>query len=568
MRTPPESQGPQPPLYLVPTDYATHSVNRKLASRLCQQVRKNDWAVEDVIYTVALCQLREAGLLEKPHVAAVMRSAHCHAIDALLNGAMPKELVRGERDWLGLIYQGLLPMEERTDRGVFYTRPETVAFMTSGLDFGKRQTLLDPCCGSGAFLIGLDAHPDQLYGVDSDPVAVFMARVNLLLRYPQHTFTPHIFHGRFLDMPHPQTCGQPYPRFDYVVGAPPWTLGSDKRVGLFQMFRRSFRAVKPGGELRILLPDTVLSVKAYAPLRRYILEEGNLTALYRCEQHFTRAAQPCVALRVARDHEQGPLLFIDHERRFEVDKSGIAPMQTSLFSFLPPLAASIVARTNEVGRLSLRGSQFAVGIVPGSEGQHLITDHAEAGTEPLITGPDIELYRLTSPARHIHFVRDELRQVAKDEMYRAPEKLVYRFVAKHPVVAYDNTGSLTLNSANILIPKVEGMSIKTVMAILNSEVVRYCFHKVFHTSKMLKSHLTQVPLPRLTEEEDRHISAQVDLILAGDDRPHYELQQTICRLYGLGEAQQAEIERWMNRHKRPSGGTRGHADKAETEPDT
>lgn len=38
--------------------------------------------------------------------------------------------------------------------------------------------------------------------------------------------------------------------------------------------------------------------------------------------------------------------------------------------------------------------------------------------------------------------------------------------------AYDDTSSLFLNSANILIPNIPGMSTKTVLAFLNSSLYR------------------------------------------------------------------------------------------------
>lgn len=89
------------------------------------------------------------------------------------------------------------------------------------------------------------------------------------------------------------------------------------------------------------------------------------------------------------------------------------------------------------------------------------------------------------------------QQVAPDLVYRAKEKLVYKFVSKNLVFAYDNQQRLFLNSANILIPKVQNHSIKTVLAFLNSKLFQYVYHTKFNELKVLKSNLLQLPFPLL-----------------------------------------------------------------------
>ena len=93
------------------------------------------------------------------------------------------------------------------------------------------------------------------------------------------------------------------------------------------------------------------------------------------------------------------------------------------------------------------------------------------------------------------------QQVAPDLVYRAKEKLVYKFVSKNLVFAYDNQQRLFLNSANILIPKVQNHSIKTVLAFLNSKLFQYVYHTKFNELKVLKSNLLQLPFPLLGKKD-------------------------------------------------------------------
>ncbi|MBQ9129039.1 MAG: hypothetical protein IJY15_14940, partial [Thermoguttaceae bacterium] len=97
----------------------------------------------------------------------------------------------------------------------------------------------------------------------------------------------------------------------------------------------------------------------------------------------------------------------------------------------------------------------------------------ETGCEAIYTGEEVEPFRLKPPRFYLRYDRSRLQQVAKEEIYRAPEKLIYRFVSQRLTFAYDASQRLTLNSANALIPRIPGASAKTVAALLNSELFQF-----------------------------------------------------------------------------------------------
>ena len=139
----------------------------------------------------------------------------------------------------------------------------------------------------------------------------------------------------------------------------------------------------------------------------------------------------------------------------------------------------------------------------------------------------------------IRYDRRELQQTAPEEFYRAPEKLVYKFISNKLVFAYDNSGVLFLNSANILIPEIPGMSIKTVLAFLNSEVFAYLRKMSSPGVKVLKGELTGLPFPEIPVAENRILEALVDKILAGEDAA--AVNERISRIFALTAEQIAHI---------------------------
>ena len=134
-------------------------------------------------------------------------------------------------------------------------------------------------------------------------------------------------------------------------------------------------------------------------------------------------------------------------------------------------------------------------------------------------------------SRYIKYNRADFQQCAQDEFYRAKEKLVYKFVSSNLCFTYDNKQRLFLNSANILIPDVDGMSAKTVLAFLNSALFNFVYTKRFNDLKILKGNLSTLPFPKITAEQDKQLTALVDRALNGEKDVPNEIDALIFSLY-------------------------------------
>ena len=109
--------------------------------------------------------------------------------------------------------------------------------------------------------------------------------------------------------------------------------------------------------------------------------------------------------------------------------------------------------------------------------------------------------------------------------------------------AYDNSGSLFLNSANILIPKVKGMSVKTVMAFLNSELYQFLYTKIFGEIKVLKGNLTQLPFLQINDDDNLILSNLVDeYLLSCDKNILNKINGFIYKLFHLSNMQISYIK--------------------------
>ena len=127
--------------------------------------------------------------------------------------------------------------------------------------------------------------------------------------------------------------------------------------------------------------------------------------------------------------------------------------------------------------------------------------------------------------------------MAKDEIYRAKKKLVYKFISKKLVFSIDDSASLFLNSANILIPTIPHMSINSVAAFLNSELYQYLYEKMFGEIKILKGNLASLPFVDITEEENQTLSNYVEEFIDSKIDDDSKIQQFVYDVFGLNNEQ-------------------------------
>ncbi|MDD5135141.1 MAG: TaqI-like C-terminal specificity domain-containing protein, partial [Phycisphaerae bacterium] len=157
-------------------------------------------------------------------------------------------------------------------------------------------------------------------------------------------------------------------------------------------------------------------------------------------------------------------------------------------------------------------ADWALGIVTGNNSKY-ITNELQKGFEEVYKGKDVEKFILNKPSNYIQFIPERFQQVAPIEKYRANEKLIYKFISKYLAFAYDDNQKLTLNSANIVIPKIKDYPIKVIAAIFNSSLYQFIFQKKFSSIKVLRSHIERMPLPLWDKKTFGEIVEMVDSII-------------------------------------------------------
>ena len=506
--------------------------------RFVEELRDTTYPIDDLLFTLCAMYLEHNKVNEDNKRRFFEEYTHYERLGL----EVPRQILKNRHDdWIGFIYQSLTAEGSRILKGLYYTKPVVVNEMLSDIRMLNGEKFLDPCCGSGIFLLKVEhAEMEQLYGIDNDPLAVMIAKANLIVRYNESSIYPQIYQMDFL-LHAASALGDL--KFDYIVTNPPWgtekgklhesdIIQSKEKASLF--FTESFKLLNKNGVLHFLLPSSLMKIKVHADFRRFVTQETHMETLKCYRERFKGVFTDFVSLKVSKKPMDGKQSYVVYGVNNEVSRKEFVPSNDD-FCAIPMLndrTEAIIGKVERMRHDDLSHSRWALGIITGNNAK-VLKDRMRKGLEPIYTGKDISKYGLKKASRYIKYNRADFQQCAQDELYRAKEKLVYKFVSGSLCFTYDDKQRLFLNSANILIPDIEGMSAKTVLAFLNSSLFNFLYVKRFNDLKILKGNLSTLPFPKITVEQDEKISALVDCALCGDKEAPNEIDSLIYSLYGF-----------------------------------
>ena len=513
--------------------------------RFVEDLKSANHPIDKLVFTLCAMYLEHNRVNEGNKRRFFEEYAHCQRIEL----SVPRQILKNRQDdWIGFVYQSLTAEGQRILKGLYYTKPLVVSEMLSDIRILSGERFLDPCCGSGIFFLKLEhAELEQLFGIDNDPLAVMIAKANLMVKYYESSVYPQIYQMDFL-LHAASALGDM--KFDYIVTNPPWgmergkrhesdVIASHEKAALF--FTEAFKLLNRNGIQHFLLPSSVLKIKVHADFRRFVMHKTRMESIRQYQERFKGVFTDFVSLKVSHKPVFGEQSYrvVGADDTVSTKEIRIIDDAFCPIPILNDRVEAILAKAERLRHDDLSHSQWALGIITGNNAKAL-KDRPRKGLEKIYMGKDIDKYKLKPASRYIKYNRADFQQCAKDEFYRAKEKLVYRFVSSRLCFAYDDKQRLFLNSANILIPEVEGMSIKTVLAFLNSSLFNYLYVKCFGDLKILKGNLCALPFPSISKEDDVRLTVLVDCALKGDTEAIKEIDKHIFSLYQF-ETEEIEI---------------------------
>ncbi len=488
----------------IPIEYFSNSKNLEILEEILNYSKD----IKTTIYSLGINLLCANNLLnsDNPYITEILNEFHKGEPDErLLKINIPSE----EKDFLGIVYQSLLSEGTKNQKGSYYTPQKII----NDIDFNPKSDMkfLDPCCGTGSFLLfAADKikNPQNIFGCDLDNTACFIAKINLIIKYKNIKFRPNILNCDFL------LADNIKDKFDIIGTNPPWGAVTNAKYKLkFPQIKsgetysyflyKAEKYLKNNGEMFFVLPESIMNVKLHADIREFILKTFEISKIIISGRAFSGVLSNTVTLSlIKKQNKNNNIIIKKDDKILNIKQKFYLNNINCNFSVLDNKDANIIEKIYSLPHKKLdENSIWAIGIVTGNNSKYISEN--SFGGEKIYSGKNITYEGISDTNKYINYQRKNFQQTAPDEIYRAKEKLVYKFISRKPVFAYDEKQRLFLNSANILIPKLKGYTIKEVMAFLNSELFEYIYLKKFNEIKILKGNLMELPFPKVFENTNK-----------------------------------------------------------------
>ncbi|OQA99495.1 MAG: Modification methylase VspI [Spirochaetes bacterium ADurb.Bin218] len=411
---------------------------------------------------------------------------------------------------IGIEYEKSLSASYRNREGIYYT-PSTIARdMIRKIKIKPHLKFLDPCCGSGNFIIEairLGIPPENIYGFDTDENAVTITKNRI---YQETEFeSPNIIVGDFLE--HCQRLKAEGITFDLIFTNPPWgkKMKKDEKKKYGKIFdcgdsldtssifmAACFEILKKSGTLGFLLQEAFFNIAAYEDMRGKVLQKKILYIIDygRAFKGLMTKAQ-AIIIKNQRPIAENKIQCIHKDSISTLNQSCFINNPKKIFNFwINEDDFKVIDRLYSIKHITLsQKAKWGLGIVTGNNKRFCKKCYSD-GYIPVYKGTDILKNKIKEPSTFIPRDFSKFQQVAPLELYEAKEKLIYRFISSDLCFAYDDKQRVILNSANLLIPENIGISTKDLAALLNSDIINWLFKRLFNTHKILRSDLELLPI--------------------------------------------------------------------------
>ena len=236
-----------------------------------------------------------------------------------------------ESDIIGRIYEKLIPINERKHLGQYYTPPQIIELILNLTVDDPKQKILDPCCGSGGFLVGAYSHLlklkgksrvttenehqnilDNLAGIEINQFPAHLSVINLAMQGVRfRTDDIHVLVSDFFDVKTYNWFNQTYKKahldkkdertatysvFDSIVANPPYIrqeiitqkkklqeimkfeeANIDKTSDIYSyFFVHATQFLKNNGKLGFITSNKWLEVKYGKSLQKFLLDNHKI----------------------------------------------------------------------------------------------------------------------------------------------------------------------------------------------------------------------------------------------------------------------------------------------------
>lgn len=456
--------------------------------------------------------------------------------------------------YVGVLYTLLLPNDYKSKFGIYYTPPILAERLLDNLELEgvnwSNNTILDPACGGGAFLIPvanrilrdskikslsakekLDYLETHIRGMEIDPFAGWITQVLLdIITYQESVLSGNRLENIIEITDTIKSALRKQEKYDLIIGNPPYskiTLNTTLRkaysrslfghANLYGLFiDAALRLRNTNGFIAFVTPTSFLGGEYFKNLRKLLIEEAPLVAIdfisARAGVFEDVLQETCLAVFSSTNAQGISIYDLDvYDNEYKVNRVGKLNLNLSSTPWIIPRHNSEVSLINAVKDVKTTindyGYKASTGPLVWNRHKDQLNEVIQDGVFPIIWSEAINDGNFTFDykVRKIKYIK--LKDNQDFLVCKQPVILVQRTTSKEqsrriltavmPKEYIGNyNGAVVENHVNIIYPiKETKISLEGLSLILNTNIVDRIFRCISGSVAVSVSELHALPLP-------------------------------------------------------------------------
>ena len=419
---------------------------------------------------------------------------------------------------------------------------------------------------------------NNLFGVDLNEESVEIAKLSLWLRTAQpnrklNDLNSNIKCGNSL-IDDPKIAGdkafnwqQAFPKvfekggFDVIIGNPPYVLCQPSntnektleyykkfevasyKIDLFHLFfEKSIYLLKQNGKLGFITPNTYLTNKYIQKLRNYILNYTKIETIVNYEDSvFFDASVDVATVILKKDRNLNDNIEILNSQFGILENLGSKKQSDWLLDNEMTFNIKNELKFNFKNCLKFEeiGNSY-FGIQAYDRKTSISNVKANEDYISMIDGSEVNRYEFSIPNKYFNFISKNIKSGGDNSVY-CKLRIVVRQIGQTPIIGICEPNIVTSNTLYNLYLTNENYSLKYVLTILNSRLIKKYWLSNYSDSKQLfpkiKGYqLKQLPIKVLEKEKQQPFIEKADLMLSLNknlQEQSQKFQRTIQRKFNL-----------------------------------
>ena len=293
--------------------------------------------------------------------------------------------------------------------------------------------------------------------------------------------------------------------FDIVIGNPPYIPAekipnADKkiyerifssafgRLNLYILFyEKGLKLLSNNGNLTYITPYTVLKNQYYIELRRLILKKYSILEIidFKDNKVFKEAVVDTIIMSIMNSMKKNKIKLISNIRNFTSKEYNIAYIEDKVFVKNSDLAFDINNDTliDKLYKNSIplkKIINFKQGIITGNNKKYLKTENENSYVK-IIKGKNFNRYTLEFDNIYLNY-EDKLHRPRTSAIFEVSEKILIRQTGSYPIATLDTEKFYTLDSVHNGTLIDSRFSLKFIISLLNSKLIRYIYESKINES--------------------------------------------------------------------------------------